>query len=441
MAFLPIARILPQYVDLNGDPASGFVLKAFAEGTSSQINFATDNTGSTLVGTIALNASGYPEVSGNEVIPHLDENYKLFLYPNQAAADADTGETWVIDNIIAGVSDLGGDELTNIGDGTARTSGVNVGQVQDNEFLCLGTTSGSADAYELTPSVPITAYAITQEFTVKIHATNTTTTPYLQISAIADPATTAVIKKLDASKAEIVSEPGDYTANGIYTFKRNSANTFWIGRDADIKEVIKVNSLIIPINDELTIATGVITITDSRHTVDTESDTSIDDLDTISGSTTGQILTLSTADDARDVVIKHATGNIITDTQTDITLGLTNDKVILQFDGTNWIVVSRSVNNDFNSSKVIDGFTSLPNGLIMQWGDTASISGGGSSAVSFPKTFPNSAFSVVLTKKNTPSPDNGALSPFVTSLSTSGFTANNDDSDSAYAVYWMAMGH
>ena len=350
MAFLPIARVLPQYVDLNGDPASGFVLKAFAEGTSNQINFATDNTGSTLVGTIALNASGYPEVTGNEVIPHLDENYKLFLYPTQAAADADSGETWVIDNIIAGVSDLGGDELTNLGDGTARTSAINVGQVQDNEFLCLGTTSGSADAYELTPSVPITAYATTQQFTVKIHATNTTTTPYLQISSIADPATNAVIKKLDASKAEIASEAGDYTANGIYTFKRNSANTFWIGRDADIEEVIKVNSLIIPVNAELTIDTGAIIPTDSHHTVDTEGDASTDDLDTITITNlpAGKIVILSIANNARNVVIKHGTGNIITNDQTDITLDVTNDRFVGISDGTNIIELSRTLATDLD---------------------------------------------------------------------------------------------
>lgn len=226
MTFVPIARTLPQYVDLNGDPYSGAVLKAYAEDTSDPINFATDKTGLVLVDSIALNAAGYPEVSGNEVIPHLEENFKLALYPDQDSADNNTGNIWIIDNIT--FSDFGGGELTGVSDGTARTSAINVGQVQDGVFTCLGITGGAADAYTLTPSVPITAYVSTQEFTAQIHTTNLTTTPYLQISSIALPASNAVIQKLDGSKAEIALEIEDLTANGIYKFKRNSANDSWI---------------------------------------------------------------------------------------------------------------------------------------------------------------------------------------------------------------------
>lgn len=119
-------------------------------------------------------------------------------------------------------------KLTGLGSGTARTDAINVGQVQDNQFLYLGTTSGSADAYTLTPSPAITAYTATQQFTAKINATNLTTTPYLQVSAIASPATTAVIKKLSATKTEIAVEASDLLINGIYDFKRNSANDAWI---------------------------------------------------------------------------------------------------------------------------------------------------------------------------------------------------------------------
>lgn len=119
-------------------------------------------------------------------------------------------------------------KLTSLGSGTARTDAINVGQVQDNQFLYLGTTSGSADAYTLAPSPAITAYTATQQFTAKINATNLTTTPYLQLSAIANPTTTAVIKKLSATKTEIAVAIGDLVANGIYTFKRNSANDAWI---------------------------------------------------------------------------------------------------------------------------------------------------------------------------------------------------------------------
>ena len=119
-------------------------------------------------------------------------------------------------------------KLTGLGVGTARTDAITVGQVQDNQFLYLGTTSGSADAYTLAPSPAITAYTATQQFTAKISATNLTTTPYLQVSSIASPTTTAVIKKLSATKTEIAVEASDLLINGIYDFKRNSANDTWI---------------------------------------------------------------------------------------------------------------------------------------------------------------------------------------------------------------------
>lgn len=228
MAYTPIERILPQYVDENGDPYSGAVLKAYAAGTSTPINFSINEAGSTLVATIALNASGYPEVSGNAVIPFLNQTYKIALYPTQAAADSNTGAVWSIDNISLQYFDGGGQEITDIGNGTARNSAIAVGQVQDSQFTYLGTSGGAADTYTLSPSVPITAYAITQHFRVKIHATNLTTTPYLQVSSITDPASTAVIKKLNASKAEIAVEASDMLTNGIYDFQRNSANTAWI---------------------------------------------------------------------------------------------------------------------------------------------------------------------------------------------------------------------
>lgn len=119
-------------------------------------------------------------------------------------------------------------KITGLGNGSERNDSINVGQVQDNQFLYLGTTSGSADAYTLAPSPAITAYTATQRFTAKINATNLTTTPYLQLSAIANPTTTAVIKKLSATKTEIAVEASDLLINGIYKFQRNSANDSWI---------------------------------------------------------------------------------------------------------------------------------------------------------------------------------------------------------------------
>ena len=119
-------------------------------------------------------------------------------------------------------------KITGLGNGSARNDSIALGQVQDGSYTYLGTTTGSADAYTVAPAPTITAYATTQRFVAKIHATNLTTTPYLQISAIANPTTTAVIKKLSATKTEIALEASDLIANGLYEFQRNSANDAWI---------------------------------------------------------------------------------------------------------------------------------------------------------------------------------------------------------------------
>lgn len=104
MGYQPIARTVPQYVDGNGDPYSGAVLKAYEAGTSTVISIAADTTGAALLTSITLNASGYPTVSGNVVIPALNQAYKLALYPDQSAADSNTGALWNIDNLSVGLS-------------------------------------------------------------------------------------------------------------------------------------------------------------------------------------------------------------------------------------------------------------------------------------------------------------------------------------------------
>ncbi len=98
MAWLPIAQTVPQYTS-SGEPAAGYVLKFYAAGTATNIVIATDNTGGTTATDALLNADGYPEVTGSVFIPHIDQSYKVVLYPSQAAADSDTGSVWSVDNL------------------------------------------------------------------------------------------------------------------------------------------------------------------------------------------------------------------------------------------------------------------------------------------------------------------------------------------------------
>ncbi len=92
---------------------------------------------------------------------------------------------------------------------------------------------------------------------------------------------------------------------------------------------------------ELTIATGVITKTQSYHDVDTESGDATDDLDTINGGSEGDILILKAEHTDRTIVIKNGTGNIACDA--DITLDTTSEFVVLIYDGTNWQLLASRV--------------------------------------------------------------------------------------------------
>lgn len=87
---------------------------------------------------------------------------------------------------------------------------------------------------------------------------------------------------------------------------------------------------------EVTIAGGVIAVTQSRHTVDTEADASSDNLDTINGGSEGDLIYLQTVNSARDVVVKHLTGNIYCKAATDVTLGDARRVIALMKNGSTW---------------------------------------------------------------------------------------------------------
>ena len=115
MAWLPISWTVPQYLDSNGDPYSGAVLKFYQDGTTTNTNMATDNTGGTQLADVVLDSNGYPSNGGSIFIPHIDQAFKLSLYPTEAAADADTGAIWTIDNLTpADLTDTDTDEKAKV---------------------------------------------------------------------------------------------------------------------------------------------------------------------------------------------------------------------------------------------------------------------------------------------------------------------------------------
>jgi hypothetical protein len=91
----------------------------------------------------------------------------------------------------------------------------------------------------------------------------------------------------------------------------------------------------------LTCATDAVTITGSRHKIAAESGTA-DDLATINGaSAEGDRLTIF-PDTGDTITVKHGTGNIRLNGSVDFAMNNVNDRLELDYDGTNWVEVSRS---------------------------------------------------------------------------------------------------
>lgn len=90
---------------------------------------------------------------------------------------------------------------------------------------------------------------------------------------------------------------------------------------------------------EVTISSGVIAYTNSYHKVDTEGNAATDDLVTISGGSAGKTLWLRLENAARQVVLKHGTGNIFLSGSEDVTLETTAQVVHLLCVGTAWVQI------------------------------------------------------------------------------------------------------
>lgn len=99
MAWFPISGLAIQRLKTDGKPASGYVLKFYAAGTSTNIPMATDSTGATQANTATFNANGDLTISGNVILPHIDQDYKYAIYPNQASADANSGAVFTTTDI------------------------------------------------------------------------------------------------------------------------------------------------------------------------------------------------------------------------------------------------------------------------------------------------------------------------------------------------------
>jgi len=123
--------------------------------------------------------------------------------------------------------------------------------------------------------------------------------------------------------------------------QKNDAGIFAIANSTSGSSVqIQDSFFSLELGGELTIATGAITATQSYHSVDTQDDDATDDLDTINGAATGNILVLVAANSARTVVVKDSSGNI--KLEGDFSMDNVNDTLTLIGRTTEWLELSRT---------------------------------------------------------------------------------------------------
>jgi hypothetical protein len=108
---------------------------------------------------------------------------------------------------------------------------------------------------------------------------------------------------------------------------------------------VKLDSILKLDRTTLTISSGVITATRSYHLIAGEGGMA-DDLVTINGGETGDILVISASDDAVTITVKDDDGNIkLAGADTDFALDDLDDTLMLIFDGTNWLQIAQSGNS------------------------------------------------------------------------------------------------
>jgi len=124
----------------------------------------------------------------------------------------------------------------------------------------------------------------------------------------------------------------DTTGGRIYFATGTGSSSDWdlmpvniseITQDADlnqqgVRSLINAMALDFQASAELVINTGAVTQTQSLHSIDTQSDSAADDLDTVTIATDKNVMFLKLENAARVVTIKHGTGNFALPDDTDI---------------------------------------------------------------------------------------------------------------------------
>ena len=300
----------------HGDVIADATISVYLGGTTTPVSVYAASTGGTAVNSVTSSADG-------SFIFYVDESdydrtqlFKLVL----TNGDAFTTQTWD-DVLLMDASTIGANTVVNGGTGVVGNipvfdsvtgksitdSGVpltNLTAITDlaTGELLIGDTAGDAKA--LAGNATATKRFLTETGT----------------GAAAQDPNWGNIGPSDITDA--LEEPppiGDSTPNtGLFSILGSFIHVY-------------------PVEENVTISGGVIEVTNTRQTIDTEDSAASDDLETLSGGNDGQMIYLCPASADRTIVIKD-TGNIVT-RGSDIVLDDTNQLVPFIYDGnqSKWI--------------------------------------------------------------------------------------------------------
>lgn len=308
-------RLIPalqQTITPLGEVATGYKLKTYATLTSTPlatysnegltIANANPATGAT-TGNQIVNADGY----FGDLWVNSPSNYKMIL----------TDENDVVI------------ETPDPVDGSASSS---LTMFNPMPAAFWGTTSGTSSAYILSSSVDISGigYSSSQTFLLAFN-----------ITCIANP--TLAIDGLSALNLK------KYTGQGskVSLLAGDITNETYLARN-DGTDIIILNPRSSPLYfgaaTTITIASGIITLTNSgsNYLFDTEGSAATDDLDTINPGVDGEKIFIGNVADARNVIIKHNTGNIFNPVGIDVALDVTSNKIEMVYSAalSKWIITS-----------------------------------------------------------------------------------------------------
>lgn len=180
-------------------------------------------------------------------------------------------------------------------------------------------------------------------------------------------------------------ESGDKLNPGII----QEANSLIINNDLQVGNKFNVQ------RNNATISSGVITYTAQYMKLDTEGGAASDDLTECAGGVLGDKLIIQTSNASRNIIIKHLFGGVsankfVTSTYQDVVLDLGSDRIEFINDGSLWVEQSRSIFGDFKDSQSTNGYTYLPNGYLLQKGQSS----GFGTVITMPQPYSNNSYQV-----------------------------------------------